>query len=119
MKVRPHIKRKPLGSNEVRIITIDESAISELLFENLAEKKSDYFNVASVSDGTICVMNWDTQENVLSYAVMPIKYCFDGYTLDFNYIRKTYGLTTDSLFKANRYRSIPLTDSILIRRETE
>lgn len=119
MKVKPRIKSKPLGPNEIRIITVGDSAIGELLSENLMANQSEYFKVPAISDDTICITNWDTQQNILTYAIMPIKYCFAGYGLDFSYIRKTYGLTTDSLFKANRYKSITLTDAMLIQRKTE
>jgi len=113
MKVIPKIKRKKLASNEARVIIISEAAIEELLLEHLLERKSDYFDVEEVCDDDTCAMCWDSREGVLTYAVMPIKYCFDGYKLNFDNVFKTIGITTDSLYKPNRYRSITLTEEML------
>lgn len=114
MKVFPHIKRKPLCSDEIRVITIDKSAVEELLLENFLEHKSEYFDIEDVNDTKICLMKWNQADGVLSYAVMPIKYSLDGCELDFNYIQKKLGITTDSLFKPNRYKTWKLTAEMFL-----
>ena len=119
MKVRPHIKRKskyiPLLPTEARVITIDEKAITELLLENLSDNISNYFHIPMVSDESMNVMYWDQKNSLLTYAVMPKKYCFD-YSLNFNHIHKTIGVTTESLFSPNpnKYKSIDLSDKTMI-----
>lgn len=115
MKVVPHIKRRKLGADEVRIITVDEDAIAELLVENLMEHQEDYFDIDAISGDHICITNWDQQEKVLTYAVMPLKYALDGCGLNFEYIRKQCGITTNSLFRENRYQSLTITKEMLIR----
>lgn len=119
MKVRPYFKRKtryiPLLPTEARVITIDEKAITELLLENLSENVSKYFNVPMVSNKSTNVMYWDQKNKLLTYAVMPMKYCFD-YSLNFDHIHKTVGVTTESLFSPNlsKYKSIDLSNKTMI-----
>lgn len=111
MKVIPRIKSKKLAQDEARVIIADKTAIEELLLENLMEHKSNYFNIRDVADDCICIMKWE--QDVLIYAVMPIKYCLDGYELDIDRVRKIMGATTDSFFKPNRYRSMKITEDML------
>ena len=115
MKVIPRIKSKALGLNEVRIITVNEEAVEELLLENLMEKCNSYFNVAYNSDNMVCVMNLEKSKRLLTYAIVPINYCLDGHNLNFDYIREKVGITTKSLFTNNRYRSLTITDEMLFQ----
>ncbi len=115
MKVIPHIKRNPLKANEVRVITIDENALNELLFENLMEHQEDYFNIDGLCDDIICTMNWDRRRGLLTYAVMPIKYRYDGCSLNYDYLQQKIGVTTSSLFRPKRYRSFTLNEKMLVR----
>ena len=115
MKVVPYRKQRRLASNEARIITIEKTAIEELLLENLVEHQNSYFDVDD-EDNNICVMNLDYQKNVLTYAIMPIKYCFDGYELNFESLYRKFGKTTDSLFTKNKYQTIMLTKEFLKRK---
>ena len=115
MKVIPYLKQKKLSHNEARIITIDRTAIEELLLENLVEHQSDYFDIKDGENDSICVMNLDYQKSLLTYAIMPIKYCFDGYKLDFEKLHEKFGKTTDSLFSRKKYRVLTLTEEFLIK----
>ena len=115
MKVRPRIKFKPLKLNELRIISIDEDAIAELLLENLLDNKGKYFNLPDISENSTCVMKWDTKHNLLTYAVMPIDYLLEGYDLNPDFIRNI-GLTTNSLFKSDLYKTFVVTQEMLIHK---
>ena len=110
MKVKPYIKQQPLKENEIKIISIGENAIAELLLETLMQNKSKYFDVPKVSTDSICIMKWDKDRCFLTYAIMPIKYCLNGFDLNPKFIQEI-GVTTDSLFKPNRYKVFTLTDS--------
>ena len=117
MKDAPCVKRKPLAPDEVRVINVDSLAIKELLFENLIQNKKNYFDVEDSSGDELCIMNWDQQAGTLTYAIMPMKYCLDGYELDFDYIRSKLGITANSLFAANRYQSIAITEQSVVQRK--
>ena len=110
MKVVPHIKRSTHTKDEVRIITVGQTAIEELLLENLLDHYREYFNVDNNDDGGVCLMNCDADSGLLTYAVIPTEYCLRGYKLNFDYVRKKFGITTDSLFSANRFRVVHLED---------
>lgn len=115
MKVKPRIKQRFLRPNEARIITIGKDAIMELLTETLMENKCRYFDLDDNIDGSndiICIANWD-RSDLLTYAVMPLKYCLEGYDLCIDRVNEKVGITTDSLFKPNRYKSIVLTEKLL------
>lgn len=121
MRVKPYIKRKvnskyiPLSSTEARVITIDETGITELLLETLSENASKFFNIPMVSNKSMNVMYWNCKNNLLTYAVMPMEYSFD-YSLNFDKINNIIGVTTESLFSPNpqKYRSIDLSDKTMI-----
>lgn len=115
MKVIPHIKQKRLAYNEVRFITIDRAAMEELLLENLMEHQNDYFDIRDGEIDSMCVMNIDYQNNLLTYAIMPSKYCFNGYKLNFEKLNKKFGKTTESLFTKKKYQVITLTEEYLIK----
>lgn len=118
MKVIPKIKRKTIDPDEIRVININEDAISELLLEHLMEHNSDYLDMPSVSDDHICIMDWDQQNHHLIYAVMPLEICMKGYTLDCNYLRQTVGMTVSSLYAPNqcKYKSVKITKEMLKKR---
>lgn len=113
MIVKPKKKYQKLRHNEIRVINIEQTAIEELLWENLIEKQSILFDVARVDSDHICAMEWDSSNGMLTYTVMPINYMLEGKKLNFELLRKQAGITTDSLFKPNRYRSLTITDSLL------
>lgn len=118
MKVKPRIKYKPLLPSEARIITIGKEAIAELLSENLTENVSRYFNIPMLSENSINVMYWDDKNNLLTYGVMPIQHCMEGYTLNFKRINEIYSITTESLFSGakRKYKTIHLDADILIKK---
>ena len=110
MIVKPGKISKKLKSNEMRVINIDHHAIEELLWENLMEHQAEYFDIDKIDDDLICQMQWDREKEILTYAVMPIGYMYDGRQLDFSYIRENTGLTAASLFQPHRYRRLCITD---------
>ena len=116
MKVRPRVKDKFLRPWEARVITIDKDAIAEVLLENLMEHKCSYFDLTDTIGDDICIMNWDDQNGFLTYAVMPLKCSLDGYELNIEHIRTTLGITTNSLFKPYRYKSVALTEDAVIKK---
>lgn len=112
MVVKP--KKKKLRNNEIRVIQIDKKAIEELLWENLVESQDVYFDVNRIDPERICSMEWDQASGMLTYAVMPISYLLDGKKLNFAFLRKKIGITTQSLFQPNRYRCLEITDSMFL-----
>lgn len=110
MKVVPHIKRSTRTKDEIKIITASQTAIEELLLENLLDHYHEYFNIDNNDNSGVCLMNWDTDSGLLTYAVMPTEYCSRGYSLNFDYVRKKLGITTKSLFAVNRFRVVHLDD---------
>ena len=108
MKVKPLVKRKRLGKNEVRVIAMGEKAIEELLFENLMEKVADYFDVPDAMGDCVCHMDWDKEARELVYVIEPIGLYMSGFDLDLRALRRITGLTTDSIFKPDRYKTVVL-----------
>ena len=113
MKVIPHIKSRKLATTEVRVITIDQKAVEELLLENLIEKKNEYFDIENSTNDDICIMHWDRTNQRLTYAIMPMERYLAGYQLNIENIYNKVGITTTSLFKPKRYVSLTLTDEYL------
>lgn len=115
MKVKVKRKIHPIMPDEIRIINIGVDAIQEVLFENLMDHVSDYFDVPNkVDDDKICLMQWDSDSGCLTYAIMPINYALEGKELNYDYIRKRIGLTTNSLFQPHRYRRLRISPKIFM-----
>ena len=108
MKVVPHLKPSKHLNNVIKIITISQSSIEELLLENLLDHRHEYFEIEKSDDSNICLMSWDVGTGLLTYAIMPEEYCTNGYRLDFDYIREKIGITTKSLFSSNRFHVVHL-----------
>lgn len=109
MKVKPIIKH-PLNENELRVINVDHDAISELLFENLMDCQEQYFGIKRGDGNCMCMMHWDSDKNVLTYAVARETDLVGTVLKELNYdkLRRDVGFTTDSLFSAKRFISLPL-----------
>lgn len=115
MIVKPKKKKRKLNSNEIRVININQSAIEELLWEYMLESQAKLFDVERVDQDKICSMEWDQSSGNLTYVVMPISYMLEGKKPNFEVLRKKVGITTTSLFSPNRYCSLDITDSMLLK----
>lgn len=105
MKVKLR-KCQSLMLDEMRVINVGREAIQELLFETLTEHLSEYFDVSKVNDEEVGVMQWDSKNECLTYAVIPISQLRGNKQIDFDYLRKKVGITTASLFHPNRYKKL-------------
>ena len=112
MKVIPKIKPRSLITTEMRVITISEEAIAEVLLENLMENKSTYFDTKAVSENEICAMYWNKATNCLTYVILPYEYAQKG--INFAYIQRKVGVTTNTLFQPHRYRRLKITSKCFI-----
>lgn len=97
MKVKPIVKSKVLAENELRVINIGKDAIAELLFENFMENQEKYFGVEIGDDTYNCSMNWNVDDETLTYAVVRIADIINK-EIDFEKLFRNVGITTDSLF---------------------
>lgn len=104
-------KRVALLPDEMRVINVEKAAVDELLWENLMENKSSYFDVDDVSENNIFLMYWNRIGGI-TYVVLPINYLRNGKKLNFEYIYKKTGITTTSFFGGKRYKRIRITSEI-------
>ncbi len=114
MIVKPK-KKRSFPDNELRVISIGSQAIEEILWETLMEHQEEYFDIDAVDDSLICFMRWNRQQEMLTYAVMPIRFALEGKQLDFEYICRKTGITSDSLFQPRRYRKMKITPACFLR----
>lgn len=116
MIVRPKKVSKELKDNELRVINIGLKAVEEILLESLMERKKFWFNVPAVDKNRMCHMQWDPDCEILTYVITPLRYVLEGKELDFDYLRKEVGITSNSLFHAQlqKYRTLEITDAVFV-----
>ena len=124
MKVKFRKKPRALRADEARVITINEDAIAEVLSEFLLENKNDYFDLpedVDSADDVICVTNWNRRSNLLTCILMHRKFFAEGFDVNINAIIERTGITTDSLYKEKRYKTVVLSEEhgTIYRRNTE
>lgn len=72
--------------------------------------QADYFDAPRLDENAICLMQWDGE--TLTYALAPTRKMMGGQEPDFQVIGEESGITTDSLFRADRYQSLKITENM-------
>lgn len=96
--------KRRLKKGEVRVIRIDKEAMFEFFCETVMEKGCEYFDLHDLTKVTF-QMNWDHDANEFTCVVCNSE---DVDAVDAKLASKEVGLTTDTMFRKNRYKVIVL-----------
>lgn len=100
------MKVKHLKQGEIRAISIGREAIYELLRETMMENSAEYFDI--LGNTVMFEMRWNSKTEIFTCAVFDRKYPPDD--LDFDTLEKHLGLTTETLYQRNRYKTVCIKD---------
>lgn len=96
--------KRRLNKGEARVIRIGKDAIFEFLCETMMEKGCMYFDLHDLTKVTF-QMNWNQNDNEFTCVVCNRE---EEDTVDVKLISKEVELTTDTMFRKNRYKEIEL-----------
>lgn len=96
--------KKRLKKGEARVIRIGKDAIFEFLCETMMENGCEYFDLHDVTKVTF-QMTWDQNTNEFTCVVCNSE---EADAVDAELISKKVELTTDTMFRKNRYKEIEI-----------
>jgi len=94
--------KRRLKKGEARVIRIGKDTMFEFLCETMMEKGCEYFDLHDLTKVTF-QMNWDHDANEFTCVVCNSE---EADAVDTKLISKEVELTTDTMFRKNRYKLI-------------
>ncbi len=96
------MKVKHLKKGEIRVISIGREAIYELLRETMMENAEQYFDLLDMKTVKF-QMSWDSQTDLFTCIIHNDQNTPD---IDVQAIVQEIGITAETLFYKNRYKTI-------------